>query len=212
VVRVCIPPLSSHLSGTAAVTPPPVPTSRPITPVPPYLPDPSPIRSPETLPTTSSISDVRLPHIPTSPSAYTSQEPSRLSTIDESPSSESPSISYSSSSPSVTVCSGSVTRPSHSIESSMLTLCYFLLFRSTSCSTVPADLQMSFPPSTVNGSAAADLASFMHPSTPLGHRVVCLQPADATIPKRILGHALRGILRHLGRYKDRAWCDPFLRP
>jgi hypothetical protein len=104
VVRVCIPPLSSHLSGTAAVTPPPVPTSRPITPVPPYLPDPSPIRSPETLPTTSSISDVRLPHIPTSPSAYTSQEPSRLSTIDESPSSESPSIRYSSSSPSVTVC------------------------------------------------------------------------------------------------------------
>ncbi|KAH9974561.1 hypothetical protein BGW80DRAFT_147152 [Lactifluus volemus] len=57
-------------------------------------------------------------------------------------------------------------RPSHSIESSMLTLYYFLLFRSTSCSTVPADLQMSFPPSTVNGSAAADLASFMHPSTP----------------------------------------------
>ncbi|KAH9974549.1 hypothetical protein BGW80DRAFT_1473937 [Lactifluus volemus] len=42
--------------------------------------------------------------------------------------------------------SGSVTRPSHSIEST--------------------DLQMSFPPSTVNGSAAADLASFMHPSTP----------------------------------------------
>jgi len=28
------------------------------------------------------------------------------------------------------------------------------------------DLQMSFPPSTANGSAAADLAVFMHPSTP----------------------------------------------
>ncbi|KAF8496115.1 hypothetical protein F5888DRAFT_1804261 [Russula emetica] len=29
-----------------------------------------------------------------------------------------------------------------------------------------ADLQMSFPPPTTNGSAAADLAMFMHPSTP----------------------------------------------
>ncbi|KAI9513417.1 hypothetical protein F5148DRAFT_4214 [Russula earlei] len=38
-------------------------------------------------------------------SAYTSQEPSRLSTIDESPSSESPSIAYSPSSPSLTVSS-----------------------------------------------------------------------------------------------------------
>ncbi|KAF8487258.1 hypothetical protein DFH94DRAFT_19880 [Russula ochroleuca] len=30
----------------------------------------------------------------------------------------------------------------------------------------PTDLQMSFPPPAVNGSSAADLAAFMHPSTP----------------------------------------------
>ena len=151
-------PLSER---SAEVPLPPVSATRPIRPVPPYLPGPSPIGRPETLPSTSLLSSVtestpstitrsgRPP--PSSPSireslwapetddtyessvlraspsvqsiafpegpdisfdtsflrptasAYSSQERSRLSTIDESPSSGSPSITYSpSSSPSVT--------------------------------------------------------------------------------------------------------------